>query len=192
MESIRSVIGAEKKAIAILVENGGGADSGSFDAADVHTQIWLENLLGMAPEEGVKITMDKNAECNYYVETHALYHPDVKPQDYAHLDAQTLAQAQQDTFVLIRNWDSASALTGWAPIARQALNRLADGSYAEDRLNNFMPIKKGDILAIGQNTGLELRSPGDGVVMMVGASPLIKSADRETFANIGVLFPIHS
>lgn len=187
MESIRSIIGAEKNAIAILVENGGGADPGSFDAADVHTQIWLENLLGMEPEESVKSITGKNAERNYYVETHALYHPDVKPQDYAHLDAKTLAQAQQDTFVLIRDWASASAFTGWSPIARAALNRLADERYAEDRLNNFMPIKKGDILAIGQNTGLELRSPCDGVVMMVGASPLIKSADRETFANIGAL-----
>jgi hypothetical protein len=49
-----------------------------------------------------------------------------------------------------------------------------------------MPIKKGELLAIGLNSGLELRSPSDGVVMMIGASPLILSENRETFANIGI------
>lgn len=49
-----------------------------------------------------------------------------------------------------------------------------------------MPIKEGDIIAIGLKTGLEIRSPHDGVVMMVGASPTIEPAYKETFANIGI------
>jgi hypothetical protein len=48
-----------------------------------------------------------------------------------------------------------------------------------------MPINKGDLLAIGLNSGLELRSPGDGVVMMIGANTVVIPENRETFANIG-------
>jgi hypothetical protein len=46
--------------------------------------------------------------------------------------------------------------------------------------------KGGDIIAIGLNTGLEIRSPQDGIVMMVGASPTIEPEYKETFVNIGI------
>ena len=49
-----------------------------------------------------------------------------------------------------------------------------------------MPIKAGDIIAVGLNTGLEIRSPQDGIVMMVGASSTIEPEFKETFANIGI------
>ncbi len=55
---------------------------------------------------------------------------------------------------------------------RKSLNRLAQQKLNKDRLDNFMPIKEGDIIAIGLNTGLEIRSPLDG---------------KEAFANIGTM-----
>jgi hypothetical protein len=63
---------------------------------------------------------------------------------------------------------------------------LEKKNYSENRLDNFRPIKKGARLAIGLNSGLELRSPADGVVMMVGANTVVVPENRETFANIGI------
>lgn len=60
-------------------------------------------------------------------------------------------------------------------------------SLHKTRLDNFEPINQGDVIAIGLSSGLTLCAPHDGVVMMVGASPVISPADRETFANIGIL-----
>jgi hypothetical protein len=168
-----------------LVENGGGANPASFDAADFHTQVWLKNVIGIEPGEvaGKQSAIIKH---NYYVETDALYHPDVKPEDYSHLDQETLKAVRKDTFVLIRDLPDANAITGWSDKARQALNKLEKKNYSENRLDNFMPINKGDLLAIGLNSGLELRSPSEGVVMMIGASTVVVPENRETFANIGI------
>ena len=66
------------------------------------------------------------------------------------------------------------------------MNKLEETNYSSNRLDNFMPIKEGELIAIGLKSGLELRSPCDGVVMMIGASPLILAENRETFANIGM------
>ncbi|MCZ6488002.1 MAG: hypothetical protein O6703_07470 [Gammaproteobacteria bacterium] len=186
VESIRSIVDTETGCMPILVENGGGANPASFDAADIHTQVWLKNVIGMKPEDDVAGRQSISIERNYYVETHALYHPDVKPEDYSHLDQETLEEVKKDTFVLIRDWRSANAITGWSDKARQALNRLEQKNYSKNRLDNFRPIKKGALLAIGLNSGLELRSPVDGVVMMVGASTIVVPENRETFANIGI------
>ncbi|RLA12657.1 MAG: hypothetical protein DRQ59_07110 [Gammaproteobacteria bacterium] len=185
VESIRSIVDAETGNLPILVENGGGANPASFDAADLHTQIWLKNVTGMEPEGEVTGSQSASFERNYYVETNALYHPDVKPEDYSQLDQETLEAAKKDTFVLIRDLCSARAMTGWSDKARQALNALEGKNYSSSRLDNFMPINKGDLLAIGLNSGLELRSPGDGVVMMIGASTVVVPENRETYANIG-------
>ncbi len=186
VESIRSIVDTETGCMPILVENGGGANPASFDAADIHTQVWLKNVIGIEPEDDVAGRQSIRIERNYYVETDALYHPDVKPEDYSHLDQETLEEVKKDTFVLIRDWRSANAITGWSDKARQALNRLEQKNYSKNRLDNFRPIKKGALLAIGLNSGLELRSPSDGVVMMVGASTIVVPENRETFANIGI------
>jgi hypothetical protein len=185
VESIRSIVDTETGCMPILVENGGGANPASFDAADIHTQVWLKNVIGMKPEDDVAGRQSISIERNYYVETHALYHPDVKPEDYSHLDQETLEEVKKDTFVLIRDWGSANAITRWSDKARQALNKLEQKNYSKNRLDNFRPIKKEALLAIGLNSRLELRSPADGVVMMVGASTVVVPENRETFANIG-------
>jgi len=184
VESIRSIVDAETGNLPILVENGGGANPASFDAADLHTQIWLKNVTGLEPE--VTGSQSASFERSYYVETNALYHPDVKPEDYSQLDQETLKAAKKDTFVLIRDLRSARAMTGWSDKARQALNTLEEKNYSSSRLDNFMSINKGDLLAIGLNSGLELRSPSDGVVMMIGASTVVVPENRETYANIGI------
>jgi hypothetical protein len=186
VESIRSIVDAETGNLPILVENGGGANPASFDAADLHTQIWLKNVTGMEPDGEVTGSQSASFERNYYVETNALYHPDVKPEDYSQLDQETLKAAKKDTFVLIRDLRSARAMTGWSDKARQTLNTLEGKYYSSSRLDNFMPINKGDLLAIGLISGLELRSPGDGVVMMIGASTVVVPENRETYANIGI------
>jgi len=185
VESIRSIVDAEIANLPILVENGGGANPASFDAADFHTQVWLKNVTGMEPESDVTGSQSAGFERNYYVETNALYHPDVKPDDYSQLDQKTLTAAKKDTFVLIRDLRSAGAMTGWSDKASQTLNALEGKNYSSSRLDNFKPINKGDLLAIGLNSGLELRSPGDGVVMMIGASTVVVPENRETYANIG-------
>jgi len=185
VESIRSIVDAEIANLPILVENGGGANPASFDAADFHTQVWLKNVTGMALQDDVTGRQSINIERNYYVETNALYHPDVKPEDYSHLDQETLKAAKKDTFVLIRDLRSANAMTGWSDKARQALHKLEEKNYSSSRLDNFQPINKGDLLAIGLKSGLELRSPCDGVVMMIGASTVVVPENRETYANIG-------
>jgi hypothetical protein len=115
-----------------------------------------------------------------------LYHPGVKPEDYSYLDKETLAAAKDDTFVLIRDWQTVNNITGWSEKARKVLDKLAKEKLNKDRLDNFMPIKAGDIIAVGLNTGLEIRSPQDGIVMMVGASSTIEPEYKETFANIGI------
>ncbi len=180
VESIRSIVDAETDNLPILVENGGGANPASFDAADLHAQIWLKNVTGMEPEGDLTGSQSTSFERNYYVETNALYHPDVKPEDYSQLDQETLKAAKKDTFVLIRDLRSARAMTGWSDKARQALNTLEGKNYSSSRLDNFKPINKDDLLAIGLNSGLELRSPGDGVVMMIGASTVVVPENRET------------
>jgi len=185
VESLRSVVAEETGNIPILVENGSGANPASFDAADLHTQVWLKNVIGMEPEDDAAERQSICIERNYYVETNALYHPDVRPKDYSHLDQETRKAAKKDTFVLIRDWHSANDIAGWSDKARQILNKLEGKNYLSSRLDNFMPIKKGEPMAIGLNSGLQLISPSDGVVMMVGASPLILPENRETFANIG-------
>ncbi len=187
VESIRSIEQAETGSMPILVENGGGANPGSFDAADLHTQVWLKNVTGRGLEEGVAGLRSAAVQRIYYIETNALYHPDVKPEDYSYLDEESLSVVRKESFVLIRDWPSANAIPGWSEKARRALSELEKNNYSKNRLNNFMPIKKGEVIAIGLNSGLELRSPSDGVVMMVGASPVILPENRETFANIGVM-----
>lgn len=190
VESIRSIIAAEPGTIPILVESGNASNPASFNAADIYAQIWLENVMDMEPDQKAKSWSENKVDRNYYVETHALYHPDVKPEDYSHLDEETLQAARNDRFVLIRDRHSVTAITGWSDKARQVLNNLAESDFSKTHLNNFVPIKKGDILAIGQNIGLEIRSPGDGVVLMVGASSIVESAFRETFANIGITMKV--
>ena len=187
VESIRSIANAQTGCVPILVENGGGANPDSFDVADIHTQLWLKNVTEMEPVGDEAETESSGVACSYYIETNALYHPDVKPDDYSYLDEETRKEAQKDTFVLIRDRRSVNAIRGWSKKARHALNMLGENNYSKKRLDNFMPIKKGDLIALGLNSGLELLSPRDGVMMMVGASPLVQAENRETFANIGVM-----
>lgn len=186
MESIRSIIAPEKSAMPILLENGGGANPASFDNADMHLQIWLRNVLGLEPTAHVATTAASSVDQKYYIETCELYHPGVRPQDYSYLSDQALDEARDDTFILIRDWQSLEDTPGWSDTARHALNKLDRQELSKDRLDNFMAIKKGDILALGLTTGLQLRSPQDGVVMMIAASPTIDPKDKETFANIGI------
>ena len=186
MESIRSVVEAESGTIPILIENGSGSNPDSFEKADMFTQIWLRNVMGMEPEEEAARRGSISVDRNHYIETSELYHPGVKPEDYSHLDQETLGKAMEDTFVLMRDWKTVNNIVGWSEKSRQALNKLAGQKLKKDRLDNFMPIRKGDIIAIGLETGLELCSPHDGVVMMVGSSPTIEPVDKETFANIGI------
>ena len=187
MESIRSIVEAESDAIPILVENGSGSNPESFENADIYLQIWLRNVLAMdAEEEAVKrgsVSMGRK----HYIETNELYHPGVKPEDYSYLDKETLVTAKDDTFILIRDWQAANNIAGWSETGRIVLNKLAQLKLNKDRLDNFMLIKEGDIIAIGLKTGLEIRSPRDGIVMMVGASPTIEPEYKETFANIGIM-----
>jgi hypothetical protein len=86
----------------------------------------------------------------------------------------------------MRDWQTANNIGGWSEKSRKVLNRLAAQKLNKNRLDNFMPIKEGEIIAIGLNTGLEIRSPRDGIIMMVGASPTIEPEYKETFANIGI------
>lgn len=186
MESIRSVVEAESGAIPILIENGGGSNPKSFENADIYTQIWLRNVMGMEPEEEAIRRGSINVDRNHYIETSELYHPGVKPDDYSYLDMESLGEAKKDTFVLMRDWKTVTGIGGWSEKGRKALSRLEGQKLPENRLDNFTPIKKGDILAVGLKTGLEIRCPHDGVVMMVGASPTVVPEDKETFANIGI------
>ena len=187
MESIRSVIEAETGAIPILIENGGGSNPQSFTKADIYMQIWLRNILAMEAEQESIKTGSIAVERRHYIEARELYHPGVKPEDYSYLDDETLEQAKQDTFILVRDWQTVNNIVGRSEKARKVLNRLSEQKLKKDRLDNFMPIKGGDIIAIGLNTGLEIRSPQDGIVMMVGASPTIESEYKETFVNIGIM-----
>jgi hypothetical protein len=186
MESIRSVVEAENGAISILVENGGGSNPESFENADIYLQIWLKNVLSMQAEQEAIKRGSVVVGRRHYIETNELYHPGVKPEDYSYLDKETLAAAKDDTFVLIRDWQTVNNITGWSEKARKVLDKLAKEKLNKDRLDNFMPIKAGDIIAVGLNTGLEIRSPQDGIVMMVGASSTIEPEYKETFANIGI------
>ncbi len=149
VESIRSLVDVQTGCIPILVENGGGANPASFDAADFHTQVWLKNVIGMEPDDDVAGKISNVIKHNYYVETDALYHPDVKPDDYSYLDRETLKAVRKDTFVLIRDLRSANAISEWSDKARQSLNRLEGKYYSSNRLDHFMPIKRNDLLAIG-------------------------------------------
>ena len=186
MESIRSVVEAESDAIPILIENGGGSNPESFENADMYTQIWLRNVMGMESEEEAIRRGSMNVDRNHYIETSELYHPGVKPEDYSYLDKEILGEAKKDTFVLMRDWQIVNNIDGWSKKSRQALSKLAGQKLPKNRLDNFMPVKEGDVIAIGLKTGLEIRSPHDGVVMMVGASSIIEPVDKETFANIGI------
>lgn len=187
MESIRSIVEAESGAISILVENGGGSNPESFENADTYMQIWLKNVLAMEAEEEAIKRGSVSVGRKHYIETNELYHPGVKPEDYSYLDKETLGAARDDTFVLMRDWQTVNNLAGWSEKARIALNTLAQQKLNKERLDNFMPIKEGDIIAVGLKTGLEIRSPQDGVVMMVGASPTIEPEYKEAFANIGIM-----
>jgi len=187
MESIRSVVEAESGAIPILVENGGGSKPESFENADTYLQIWLRNVLAMEAEEEAVKRGSVSVGRKHYIETNELYHPGVKPEDYSYLDKETLVAAKDDTFILMRDWQTVNNIAGWSEKARKILNKLAQQELNKNRLDNFMPIKEGDIIAIGLKTGLEIRSPRDGIVMMVGASPTIEPEYKETFANIGIV-----
>jgi hypothetical protein len=186
MESIRSIVKAESGAIPILVENGGGSNPESFENADIYLQIWLKNVLAMDVEqEAIKRGLVSVGR-RHYIETNELYHPGVKPKDYSYLDSKTLGVAKDDTFVFMRDWQTVNNIGGWSEKSRKVLNKLAAQKLNKDRLDNFMPIKEGEIIAIGLKTGLEIRSPRDGIIMMVGASPTIEPEYKETFANIGI------
>lgn len=187
VESIRCIGDESMANIPILIENGSGANPASFDAADFHTQVWLNNVMAMAPGEQAGGRQSINNERKVYVETEALYHPDVKPDDYSHLDQETLESVRKDTFVLVRDWNSADAVSGWSDKARLVLNQLDQQNFSGSRLKNFMPIRKDELLAIGLNSGFKLLAPSDGVMMMVAASPFVTAQNRETFANIGML-----
>ena len=78
-------------------------------------------------------------------------------------------------------------IVGWSKKNQASFSKLEGQELPKDRLDNFMPIKEGDIVAIGLKAGLKIRSPHDGVVMMVGASPTIEAVYKETFANIGIM-----
>ena len=187
MESIRSVVEADNGAIPILVENGGGSNPESFENADVYTQIWLRNIMGLESKEEIIRRESIKVNRNHYIETSELYHPGVKPEDYSCLDKEMLDEAKEDTFVLMRDWQIVNNINGWSKKSRQALSKLVGQKLPKNRLDNFTPIKEGEIIAIGLRSGLEIRSPHDGVVMMVGASPTIEPIYKETFANIGVI-----
>ena len=187
MESMRSVVEAETGAISILIENGGGSNPESFENADIYMQIWLKNVLPLTVEEEAIKKGSVAVGRKHYIETNELYHPGVKPEDYSYLDRETLVAVKDDTFILIRDWQTVNNIAGWSEKARKVLNKLTQQKLNKDRLDNFMPIEKGDIIAVGLKTGLEIRSPQGGIVMMVGASSTVEPEYKETFANIGIM-----
>jgi hypothetical protein len=103
------------------------------------------------------------------------------------LDPSLFEAAKKDTLILIRDWPAIDKIKGWSTKARQVLDTLKELPLPSDRLDNFKPMKKDELIAIGLNTGLEIRSFQDGFVLMVGTDPFIKPTFNETFANLAIM-----
>jgi hypothetical protein len=187
MESIRSFGEIDDHTIPILIEAGAGFDPNSFDNANDYTQIWLRNVIGLELDETPRQEDSADVVRCHYVETDALYHPQIRPQDYSYLNPEALAEAKKDTLILIRDWSSIDQIKEWSGKARLVLESLKELALLNDRLDNLKPIKKGEIIAIGLKTGLEIRCPQDGYVLMVGTDPIIKPTFNETFANLAIM-----
>ncbi len=187
MESIRSSGDNDHNTMPILIETGAGFDPGSFDRANDYAQIWLRNVTGLKLDENINPDDSGEIVRAHYVETGALYHPCVRPQDYRYMNREAFEEAKKDTLVLIRDRSLIDSITTWSTKARRAIEKLNDKALKKDRLDNFKPMKKGDIIAIGLKTGMEIRSPQDGYVLMVGTDPFIKPTFNETFANLGIM-----
>ncbi len=188
MESIRSFGEYDSDAQPILIESGTGFDPDSFERAYQYARIWLNNVANLDLEEPATDSESlQHVTHAHYVETGALYHPHVRPLDFRYMDSKAFKEAEKDTLVLIRDRPSLNAITGWSEKARLALEKLNDQNLAKDRLDNFKPISKGDIIAIGLKTGLEIRSPQDGHVLMVGSDPCITPAFNESIANFSIM-----
>ncbi|MFK5953961.1 MAG: hypothetical protein QM498_12940 [Desulfobacterium sp.] len=187
MDSIRSFGEIGDNTIPLLIEAGAGFDPKSFDRANDYAQIWLRNVIGMELDESPIQDDSTDIVRAHYVETAALYHPQIRPQDYLHLDPSLLEAAKKDTLILIRDWPGIDKIKGWSTKARQVLDTLKELPLSSDRLDNFKPMKKGEIIAIGLKTGLEIRSRQDGFILMVGTDPFIKPTFNETFANLSIM-----
>lgn len=115
MESIRSVVPSAPESLSILVENGGGANPDSFDNADVCTQIWLRNVMGMEPDDQVMAGIKNTVKRHQYFESSELYHPAVKPEDYSHLSKDIFDDVKEDTFILVRDGEAWKKLSVGLP-----------------------------------------------------------------------------
>ncbi len=185
VESIRSFGKRRRDAVPILVETGAGFDPESFDRADLCLRIWLSNIAGLDfGEFSCPDSWDETNQ-NYYVEADALYHPHVRPRDYQSLAKDLYAKAEKDTLVLIRDRASLENIH-WSAAARRVLDTLDERKLHKNRLDNFQPIFKNEIIALGIETGLEIRCPRDGFVLMVGTDPFVEPTFNESFANIGI------
>lgn len=183
MESMRSLGDSGSDTAPILVETGASFDASSFARADRFAQLWLMNSMGLEPNREFASARSAQAARTYYVETGAMYHPAVRPEDYDYLSRESFAEAKTDTFILIRDSQSLDDIVGWSSKGEKTLHKLDRSALRKNRLDNFMAIKKGDIVAIGLNTGLEIRAPQDGFVLMAGANPYIKPTLNESFIN---------
>ncbi len=188
-ESIRSLSAVQKGKLPILIEAGGSADPRSFERANLYAQLWLKNVKNMCPSRSAIRSGSKKITRAHYIETGALYHPAVRPQDYSHLDPSTLEKAKKDTFVLVRDLKSLKNIVGWSKKAKATIKELKANELDGDRLDNFMPIRNKGIIAIGLKTGLKIAAPEKGYLLMVGNNPFVKPTFNETFANISIKLP---
>jgi len=185
MHSIRCTGKQSEGKLPILLEAGAGANPESFDIANQFIQIWLNNVMGMVPQKSVRRAFEVGKQ-HVYLETDALYHPAVKPNDFLQLSTDEIKNAKKDTFVIIRGPNSIRR-DDWSAKARLVLSGLDIQSLTKDRLDNFKPIKRGEIIALGLKTGLKFVARQDAYVLMVGSSRVIESTFNETFANLGKL-----
>ena len=173
-------------AVSLLVETGQHLDSRAFSNAVEMERAWLKNVIGMPahvqaqkPEEHVTVVGD----------IHKIFHPSVLRGE-----ARTALPAEvvDDHYFLIH--DTGMLRHGpangfeWSAAAKEKIAGYQEqhlfGERAQERLSFFAPVKQGEVLAIGLNTGHAVTADADGYLLMVNKNPDL-SSEQDNFGYLG-------
>jgi|GEM_PF-1070753 len=183
---LRAFAKLPKGAVALVIETGQHLDKYSFTTAMAMQDAWLHNVIDM-PAHAVGMESSIGSP-HVLAGIQKLYHPNVLKSAAA---AALPEAVRNDRYFLIHDMDMLKdgPIPGlqWSPAARVKIAEYKSehrfGDRHSQRLGFDVPVAKGEVLAIGLNTGHAVTAPADGHVLLVNKNPDL-SVEQESFGYI--------